>query len=217
MPGMINEKISVLLVDDHPVVRAGYRRLLESTADICVVAEADSGEIGCNLFKKLKPDVVALDLKMPGIDGLETLRRIKAKDPSARILVFSMYSNQILVQRALQAGATGYLTKQSGLDQMINAVRQVYKGQLYIDKKLSEGMGENIFSGSSDDLTNILTKREFQLFKLLAEGNTIKEIAEILSISPKTVGVHHVHIMKKLKIHTIAQLVHLAIRCNVIH
>lgn len=213
---MKDRKISVLLVDDHPVVRAGYRRLLESTTDIFVIADASDGKTGCNLFIKYKPDVVVLDLKMPGIDGLETLRRIKAKNPDARILVFSMYSNQILMRRALQAGATGYLSKQSGLDQMIDAVRQVRKGKVYIDKKLSRDLGDIVFDGSPKDLTEFLTKREFQLFKLLAEGNTVKEIAETLSISPKTVGVHQVNIMKKLKIHSIAKLVHLAIRCHVI-
>ena len=208
--------ISVILIDDHPVVRAGYRRLLESVSDICVLAEAGDGESGYALYKEHRPDVVVLDLKMPGIDGLETLRRIKSSNSAANILVFSMYSNEVLVQRTLQAGATGYLTKQVGLDQMIKAIRKVSEGQQYIDQQLPKGAGENIFSGSPEDIIQILTKREFQLFKLLAEGNTIKEIAEILSISPKTVGVHHVNIMKKLKLHTTAQLVHLAIRCNII-
>lgn len=213
---MQSKQITVLLIDDHPVVRAGYRRLLESTTDISVVAEADNGETGCKLYREYTPDVVILDLKMLGIDGLETLRRIKAKDSAARILVFSMYGNKILVQRALQAGATGYLTKQSGSDQMITAVRKVHKGQQYIDQELTKSMSEGIFSGTPQDLMSALTKREFQLFKLMAEGNSIKEIGENLSISPKTVGVHHVNIMKKLELHSTAELIHLAIRCNVI-
>jgi len=213
---LTKNKISVLLVDDHPVVRAGYKRLLESAPEIRVVAEADNGETGCELFQEYKPDVMILDLKMPGIDGLETIRRIRAKDPSARILVFSMYSNEILIQRALQAGATGYLTKQGGLDQMVKAVNQVSKGKQYIEKEISKRMGESVLNGSPEDLMSRLTKREFQLFKLLADGNSIKEIAETLSISPKTVGVHHANIMKKLKLHNISQLIHLAIHCKVI-
>ena len=213
---MVKGNISVLLIDDHPVVRSGYRRLLEGASDIYVVAEAGDGETGYALFKEHKPNVVVLDLKMPGIDGLETLHRIKSNDSAANILVFSMYSNEILVRRALQAGATGYLTKQVGLEQMIDAIRKVSQGKQYIDQQLPKGACENVFSGSPEDIMQILTKREFQLFKLLAEGNTIKEIANTLSISPKTVGVHHVNIMNKLKLHTTAQLVHLAIRCNII-
>ncbi len=137
IPNMKNKKITVLLVDDHAVVRLGYRRLLEGTSDICVVAEADNGETGCDLFREYKPNVVILDLRMPGIDGLETIHRIKAKDPAARILVFSMDNNESMIRRALQAGATGYLTKQGGIDQMIRAVRQVNQGQQYVDQTLS--------------------------------------------------------------------------------
>ncbi len=213
---MLNRQITVLLVDDHPVVRAGYRRLLESTTDLCVVVEADNGETGCKLYQKYTPDVVILDLKMPGIDGLETIHRIKAKDPAAHILVFSMYSNAILIGRALQAGATGYLSKKGGLDQMIKAVRRVNQGKKYLDQDLSKGIADNIFGNNAKDPINVLTKREFQLFKLLAEGNSIREIAETLSISPKTVGVHHDNIKKKLELKNTAQLIHLAIICNII-
>jgi len=216
LTNMLNRQITVLLVDDHPVVRAGYRRLLESTTDLCVVVEADNGETGCKLYQKYTPDVVILDLKMPGIDGLETIHRIKAKDPAAHILVFSMYSNAILIGRALQAGATGYLSKKGGLDQMIKAVRRVNQGKKYLDQDLSKGIADNIFGNNAKDPINVLTKREFQLFKLLAEGNSIREIAETLSISPKTVGVHHDNIKKKLELKNTAQLIHLAIICNII-
>jgi two-component system invasion response regulator UvrY len=215
LTSMPNRKITVLLVDDHPVVRAGYRRLLENTTEICVVAEAGDGETGCNLYQKYTPDVVILDLKMPGIDGLETIRRIKAKNPAAHILVFSMYGNAILVGRALQAGATGYLSKQSGLNQMIKAVQRINQGKRYLDQELTKGIG-NIFVSNVGELTRALTKREFQLFKLLAEGNSIREIAEILSISPKTVGVHHDNIMKKLELKNTAQLIQLAFLHNIL-
>lgn len=216
LTNMLNRQITVLLVDDHPVVRAGYRRLLESTTDLRVVAEADNGETGCKLYQKYTPDVVILDLKMPGIDGLETIHRIKAKDPAAHILVFSMYSNAILIGRALQAGATGYLSKRGGLDQMIKAVRRVSQGKKYLDQELTKGIADKIFGSNAEDPINVLTKREFQLFKLLAEGNSIREIAETLSISPKTVGAHHDNIKKKLELKNTAQLIHLAILCNII-
>lgn len=209
--------ISVMLVDDHPVVRGGFRRLLETTPDIRVVAEADDGETGYTLYRAHKPDVVVMDLNMPGIGGLEAIRRIKAHDADAHILVFSMHVNEIMVLRALEMGATGYLTKQGGLGQIVQAVRQVKLGRLYVDPEHVAAMPNNrhLQQGNLDPL-HVLSKREFQLFKLMAEGRSINEIAEILSISPKTVGVHHTNIMKKLKLQNTAQLVRLAISCKVI-
>jgi two-component system invasion response regulator UvrY len=209
--------ITVLLIDDHPVVRDGFRRLLESTTDIRVVAEANDGEEGYILYRAFKPDVVVLDLNMPGSGGLETLRRIRAHDPVARILVFSMHGNETMVQRVLEMGATGYLTKQCGLKQMAHAVRQVKLGKTYIDPEhISDTVVERQLFHAALDPINALSKREFQLFKLMAEGNSILEIAENLSISPKTVGVHHASIMRKLKLQNTAQLVRLAILCDVI-
>ena len=166
---MQSKQISILLIDDHPVVRAGYRRLLESSSSgIKVVAEADNGEVGCELYREYVPDVVILDLKMPpGIDGLETIRRIKAKDQAARILVFSMYCNEILLQRVLQAGAIGYLTKQSGSDQMIKAVCQVNQGQRYIDQKLAKNnIIKSILGGDTDYLINTNTGNTIAVYSL---------------------------------------------------
>lgn len=211
------QPITVLLIDDHPVVRDGFRRLLESTTDIRIVAEADDGEKGYILYREFKPDVVVLDLNMPGIGGLETIRRIRAHDSVAHILVFSMHSNETMVQRALEMGATGYLTKQSGLKQMVQAVRQVKLGKTYVDPEhISELIVDRQLFHAALDPINALSKREFQLFKLMAEGNSILEIAENLSISPKTVGVHHASIMRKLKLQNTAQLVRLAILCDII-
>lgn len=216
-PGISVQQINVLLVDDHPVVRNGFRRLLESTTDIRVMAEADDGEACCTLYRKLQPDVVVLDLNMPGIGGLETIRRIKAEDPGAHILVFSMHGNQTMVQRALEMGATGYLTKQGGLGQMVQAVRQVRQGRLYLDPEHVAGMAADKQSANAVvDPLAVLSKREFQIFKLLAEGNSISHIAQTISISPKTVGVHHTNIMKKLKLDNTSQLVRLAILSNII-
>lgn len=212
-----NTTITVLLIDDHPVVRDGFRRILETTADIRVVAEADDGESGFSLYKEHEPDVVVVDLNMPGIGGLETIRRIKAHDLDAHILVFSMHVNEMMVQRVLEAGATGYLTKQGGLGQIVQAVRLVKQGRMYVDPEHVESTGPHrIFDGTVTDPLSELSKREFQLFKLIAEGHSINEIAQILSISPKTVGVHHTNIMKKLKLQNTTQLVRLAINCRVI-
>jgi two-component system invasion response regulator UvrY len=210
------QTITVVLVDDHPVVRDGYRRLLEQVPDIKVIAEADSGEQGYDFYRKLTPDVLVLDINMPGIGGLETIRRVMAFNAKARILVFSMHSNEIMIQRAFEAGALGYLTKQSGMGQMVQAVQQVAQGKTYIDANHVTGMAQHKLTEQAVDPIRILSSREFQLFKLMAEGHTVIEIANILSISVKTVGVHHTNIMKKLGLHNASQLVRLAIQCNVI-
>lgn len=208
--------ITVLLVDDHPVVCDGYRRLLEIEPDIRVVAEAGSGEAGCSQYKKHAPDVVVLDLSMPGIGGLETIRRIKAHDPDAHILVFSMHTSETMVSHALQAGATGYLTKQGGMGQMVKAVREVARGERFLGAEYADGAEKHNVAAAPENPLQVLTSREFQLFKLMAEGHSIAEIAATLCISPKTVGVHHTNIMKKLGLQNSSQIVRLAIRCNVI-
>ena len=206
----------MLLVDDHPVVRDGYRRLLENTRDIRVVAEAGDGESAITLYKEYAPDVVVLDLSMPGIGGLETLGRIKAQDAAARILVFSMHDSEILMMRCLKAGATGYLTKNNGAGKMVEAVHSVARGKVFLDSAHSANILSQQLFGVLEDPLLALSPREFQIFQLLAEGLSVADIASTLSISAKTVGVHHARIMKKLELQTPTQLVRLAIRCNVI-
>ena len=209
--------VTVLLVDDHPVVRTGYRRLLESVPDIQVVGEASDGETGYALYRSCKPDVVVLDLSMSGIGGLEVIRRIKMSDKFAHILVFSMHGHAAMVQRVLKMGAEGYLTKQSSSDQLIQAVRQVRQGRLYVDPALAAEMVDGmVHNNASEDPLIVLSPREFQLFKLMAEGYSIAQIADTISISPKTVGVHHANIMRKLNLENTTQLVRLAIYCNII-
>jgi len=209
------ETITVMLIDDHPVVMDGYGRLLDRSPGIKVVAKASDGETACDLYQKHLPDVAILDLNMPGIGGLETLRRIRAKNPAARILVFTMHDNTTLILRVMEAGAMGYITKHSSIDQMVDAVRQVAKGKLFVDPKHVPSL-MRWRSDSPADPIRSLSVREFQLFQLLAEGYTVMEIAEILSISPKTAGVHHTNIMKKLNIKNTVQLVKLAIQQGVI-
>lgn len=208
--------ISILLVDDHPVVRTGYRRLLESTSGMRVVAEADNGQAGYQFYVEHQPNVTILDLNMPGIDGLETIRRIKAYNPAAKILVFSMLNNSAMVKCSLKAGATGFISKQSGISEMIQAVQTVSSGKQYIESELAASIVTKRYEGISEGPLDILTKREFQLFKMLAEGSSAAEIAKELSISPKTVGVHHSNIMRKLQLKNIAQLVRAAINNNVV-
>lgn len=214
---MINECITVMLVDDHPVTRAGYRRALENTANIQVIAEADNDEQCCALYQEFKPDVLIIDLNMQGIDGFETIRRIKKLNPTAHILVCSMHCNKTILRHALSAGATGYITKQANFEQMTNAIQQVNKGKTFIDPILTTYSGDvSCAKRAFDDPISLLTKRELQIFKLLAEGKSCVEIADLISISPKTVGVHYASILRKLNLQNIAQLVREAIRCEII-
>lgn len=214
---MMKKTITILLIDDHPVVRTGYRRLLENTPDMQVVAEAENGETGCQLYSEHQPDVTILDLNMPGIGGLETIRRIKARNPAACILVFSMLNNATMAQHSLKAGALGFISKQSGIGEMIQAVRQVSAGKTYIESELAAMLAVSTTrKDTCNSLLDTLTKREFQIFKLVAEGNSNAQIAEKLTISPKTVGVHHVNLMRKLKLQNTTQLVRMAISYNVI-
>ncbi|MDX8385174.1 MAG: response regulator transcription factor [Gallionella sp.] len=202
--------IKVLITDDHPVVRSGYRRMLENEPDISVVAEANDGETGFEMYKEYEPDVMILDLSMPGIGGFEALRRVRAFDSEARILVFSIHNCEINIERALEAGASGYLNKQSGIENMVTAVREVAQGKIFIDYNYT------VSEPQTHDLLNLLSSREFQIFKFLAQGFETPKIAETLSISPKTVGVHHTRIMSKLECKNSAQLALIALRSNVI-
>lgn len=209
--------ITILLIDDHPVVRTGYRRLLENTPNMCIVAEADNGEAGYQLYLEHQPNVTILDLNMPGIGGLETIRRIRAKNPAARILVFSMLKNTTVAQSSLKAGATGFISKQSGMGEMIQAVRQVNSGKIYIESELASALAINATRKDTfENPLDTLTKREFQIFKLLAEGYSCVQIADTLTISPKTVGVHQLNLMRKLNIQNTTQLIRLAMSHNVI-
>jgi len=207
--------IRVLLTDDHEVVRAGFARLLESTADIDVIAEAGSGEEAYLEYFKHRPDVLVMDLTMPGIGGLEACRRILTKDPGARILIFSVHENEIMLERALDVGIKGYISKRSASQVMIQAVRQVAAGDVYIGQEMMPHLVGRRTSVEGEQLKD-LTSREFEVFRLLADSKSVNEIAGILNISPKTVGHHMTHIKSKLGIANIAGLTRLAIRLGII-
>ena len=207
--------IRVLLTDDHEVVRAGYTRLLESTSDIDVIAEASSGEEACTNYFECRPDVLIMDLNMPGMGGLEACRRIRARDPNANILVFSVHENEVMLERALDAGIKGYISKRSASRVMIQAVRKVAAGEVYVGEEMMShlvGQRKSVDGGQLKDLT----PREFEVFRLLADSKSVNEIAGILNISPKTAGHHMTHIKEKLGISNIAELTHLAIRLGII-
>lgn len=211
---MRSEPITVLVVDDHPVVRSGFTCLLESDPRIQVKDVACSGEEALQLYHGRRPDVVVLDLNMPGMGGLETLRRLIAKDPKARILVFSMHDSAEMAARVIDAGAAGYLMKSSAVTQMVDAVHQANNGKIF----LSQAMATDIISNNKarPACLGTLSEREFQVFQALAEGKMTAEIAGELFISPKTVEVHQTKIKKKLKLRNSAELSRLAIRHGII-
>ena len=203
--------ISVLLVDDHEVVRAGYSRLLEATEGISVIAEAVDGESAYTEYFKHLPDVLVMDLSMPGIGGLEASRRILTKDKNAKVLVFSVYENEVFLTRALDIGVLGYISKRSASQVMIEAIRQVASGTAFVGQELMPYLVKARSSTDSDPLAE-LTPREFEVFMLLADSKSVNDIAVLLNLSPKTVGHHTTSIKSKLNVSDVAGLTRLAIR-----
>lgn len=203
------EKIRVLLVDDHAVVRAGYRVLLRGAPEISIVAEADSGERAYQRYVEHTPDVVVMDLSLPGMGGLEAIRRILARDSNARVLVFSMHEDVAFVEQALRAGAKGYITKTGAAEVLIDAIKEVADGQVFLDRRLAQNLA---LKKSSEATLSELSPREFSIFCLLAEGVSTAEIAKRLNVSGKTVANYSTLIKRKLGVQNRAELVYLALR-----
>jgi DNA-binding NarL/FixJ family response regulator len=203
--------VRVLLVDDHAVVREGYRRLLERTPDIEVIAEAVSGEEAYRLFCEQQPDVVVMDLNLPGMSGVEATRRMLAREADARVLVFSMHEDALFGSRALQAGARGYVTKASAPEVLVEAVRAVSAGRMFISHDMAQQLALQTVPGQEVAL-NSLSPREFEVFRLLAEGKSVNDIARILSLSQKTIANYQSLIKQKLEADTSAQMVWIALR-----
>jgi two-component system, NarL family, invasion response regulator UvrY len=204
--------IRVLLADDHAVVRMGFRLLLQSQADMSVVAEAESGEIACQLYLELSPDVVVMDIAMPGMGGLEALRRILSHDPGARVLTLSAHDDPMHARRALREGARGFLSKRSAPEALLEAVSAVAAGQRYLDKGLAQKLAIDEIEGGSKSLIERLSEREFDVFIRLARGATVQRIAEDLNLSPSTVGTHLYNVKQKLRVTNQSELTLIAIR-----
>ena len=211
----MNKPINVMLVDDHAVVRFGFRMLLEATADIKVVAEAESAEAAYLQIPVAKPDVIVMDISLGGTMGVEATKRIVARDKLAKVLGLSSHEDPSYVRYMLKAGALGYLSKRSAPDELIHAIRQVSEGRMYIDTHVSQRMALEEFNGEKSPL-EILSEREFGVFIQLSKGLSVNQIAEMLNISPRTVGTHLYNIKQKLAVANQAELTLIAVRHGLI-
>ncbi len=205
-----SDKLRVVLVDDHAVVREGYRRLLERTSDIQVVAEAANGEEAYRLICDEKPDVAVLDISLPGLGGIEVTRRVISRLPNQKILMFSMHEDTVFSSRALQAGARGYVTKSAAPEVLIEAVRLVAAGKLYISQEMAQELAMQMIPGREKPI-DALSAREFEVFRLLVAGHTLQEISEIMHLSYKTVANYQSSIRQKLDVTNTAQVVRVAL------
>ncbi len=211
----MTQTLRIMLVDDHAVVRMGFRLLLDTTSDLRVVAECGSGEEALQCFAEVNPDVVVLDLSMGGMGGLETLSRLLAKWPATRVLILSAHEDTAHPRRALAAGALGYLTKRSAAEALIEAIRQVAAGKLFLEPALAqEIVVEQV--GRPGSPLETLSAREFEVFVMLARGKSVAEIAAVLFLSPRTVGTHLYNIKQKLGAGNAAELTLIAIRNGLI-
>ncbi len=208
--------IRVLLVDDHAVVRTGFRLLLQSQAEVSVVAEAESGEAACQRYLELTPDVVVMDMAMPGMGGLEALRRIRARHPQARVLALSAHDDPMHARRALREGALGFLSKRSAPEALVEAVTAVAGGRRYIDMNVAQKLALAEIEGAAKPPIEQLSEREFDVFIRLARGATVQKIADDLKLSASTVGTHLYNIKQKLQVANQSELTLLAIRNGLI-
>ena len=209
------KKTTIVLVDDHAVVRAGVKRLLEQEPLFEVIGEAESGEKAYQILAELKPDVMIMDLSMPGMGGLEAIRRILMRYEKAKILVLSMHEDLSFANQALKLGAKGYLTKNTLADDLVKSIETVTQGDVFLSDEIAKKMAMQSISGNQDPVHE-LSAREFEIFRLLAEGLDIDAIASTLNISSKTVSNYQTMIKQKLNINTPIELIRYAIKVGVI-
>jgi DNA-binding NarL/FixJ family response regulator len=215
---MTNGKIRVLIVDDHAILREGVRALLQLHPDLEVTGEASNGKEALEAVERLDPDVVLMDIAMPGLGGIEASLELKKLGRRARVLILSQYEDREYVRRLLKAGVSGYVLKKSAGSELANAIRAVHRGGLVLDPEVARTVMEEggASAPGSADPYDALTDREKQVLKLVAEGRSNKEVADVLGISVKTAMTHREHVMEKLGVHNRTELVRFAIRKGVI-
>ncbi len=207
-------KIKIVLADDHAVLRSGLRYLLNSQPDMDVVGEADSGEEALAVCRQIKPDILILDLSMPGIGGLEALGLIKAQAPEVKILVLTMHDDEGYLRSVLRAGGSGYIIKKAADAELLSAIRAVYRGQVFIDPSMTKGLIQELLMSPAkeDKERRSLSERELEVLRLVALGFTNKQIADELFLSIKTVESHKAKIKEKLNLRGRSELVRYAIQ-----
>lgn len=210
--------IRVLLAEDHTLVRAGIRALLQTLPDVEVVAEAGDGREALQLIQTTRPDVVLLDIAMPGLNGLDAAARITKDHPTARLIMLSGHAGEEYVAQALRAGAAGYLLKDSAVAELELAIKAVLRGQTYLSAAVSRQVVDGYLgrAGSKAGPLEGLTARQREILQMIAEGKTTKDIAHVLNLSAKTVETHRMQLMERLDIHDVAGLVRLAIRAGLV-
>ncbi len=210
--------IRILIADDHDLVRAGFRALLEKLDDCEVVAEADDGRQALRLVEQLRPDVVLMDVKMPSLNGLEATALITRDYPSVRVVILSMYTTEEYVIQALRAGASGYLLKDAATTELRLAVQAAVRDEMYLSPSISKRVLQDYIQlvGSGGGMLDALTARQREVLQLIAEGRTMREIAQILHVSVKTAESHRSQLMERLDIHDVPGLVRFAIRVGLV-
>jgi two-component system, NarL family, response regulator NreC len=213
-------KTRIVLADDHTLMRAGLRVLLEREADLVVVGEAEDGRQTIDLMETLQPDVLVLDIAMPNLNGIEAARQIVVKHPGIAVVILSMHSDESYVLRALKAGVRGYLLKDSAESDLVRAIRAVRGGKAFfspaVGKTLLEDYVRQLQQRNEEDSYELLTSREREILQLVAEGNSNKDVANRLNLSPYTVETHRAHILHKLGLHTVPDLIRYALRKGIV-
>ena len=203
--------IKILIVDDHLIVREGIKRIINDTCDMKIVAEASSGQEALDLILINKYDLILLDISMPGQNGLQTLKQIIKYDKTIRVLMLSMHSEEQYAMRSIKAGAFGYMTKDTASNQLVTAIRTINEGRKFISKAVAELLTTDLFHNEAKEAHEYLSDWEFEIFKMISSGQTIKSISEELVISPKTVSTFRSRILKKLDLKNNSDLIHYAI------
>jgi len=203
----------ILLVDDHPVLRKGMVRLIDANNDFEICGESSNATEAMSLIRQLSPDLVIVDIGLPGTSGIELTKTIRAEFPKLPVLILSMHEEVLYATRALRAGASGYIVKQDAIDNIAVAVREALSGQRYLSPIIAEQMQQNgAASATSADPISLLTDREFEIFELIGKGHEVREISEALGVSPKTVETHRTNIKEKLKLKNARQVARLAVQ-----
>lgn len=208
--------IKVLIADDHALIRKGLKQLLDDTEELRVTGEAETGNEAYRMAQTGEFDVVLLDISMPDKHGIDVLKQIKGAQPQLPVLMLSMHPEEQYALRSMKAGAAGYLNKQSAPAQLVTAIRQVAKGKKYISSELAEQLAEGLSQGYQELLHQTLSNREYQTLCLMAQGKKLSEMADIMSLSPKTISVYRSRLLEKMKLKTNAEAIHYAINNHLI-